>query len=129
MTDKDKKYLKISEVAKKLGLVNSNKREMTHVLRFWEKNFKEINPLKLDGNTRYYNHELLEKLKLIKHLLKDKGMTIKGVKLVLKKGIYSLDDYHSFNVKEEYLKKRLLGKAKKILNKIKRIKYGKKNTH
>ena len=56
-------------------------------------------------------------------------MTIKGVKLILKKGIYSLDDYHSFNVKEEYLKKRLLGKAKKILNKIKRIKYGKKNTH
>ena len=129
MTDKDKKYLKISEVAKKLGLVNSNKREMTHVLRFWEKNFKEINPLKLDGNTRYYNHELLEKLKLIKHLLKDKGMTIKGVKLVLKKGIYSLDDYHSFNVKDEYLKKELIEKTKKILNRIKKIKYGKKNTH
>ena len=129
MTDKDKKYLKISEVAKKLGLVNSNKREMTHVLRFWEKNFKEINPLKLDGNTRYYNHELLEKLKLIKHLLKDKGMTIKGVKLVLKKGIYSLDDYHSFNVKEEYFKKKLIEKTKKILNRIKIIKHGKKNPH
>ena len=129
MTDKDKKYLKISEVAKKLGLVNSNKREMTHVLRFWEKNFKEINPLKLDGNTRYYNHELLEKLKLIKHLLKDKGMTIKGVKLVLKKGIYSLDDYHSFNVKDEYLKKELIEKTKKILNRIKIIKHGKKNPH
>ena len=129
MTDKDKKYLKISEVAKKLGLVNSNKREMTHVLRFWEKNFKEINPLKLDGNTRYYNHELLEKLKLIKHLLKDKGMTIKGVKLVLKKGIYSLDDYHSFNVKDDYLKKNLIERTKKILNKIRKIKNGKKNTH
>ena len=129
MTDKDKKYLKISEVAKKLGLVNSNKREMTHVLRFWEKNFKEINPLKLDGNTRYYNPELLEKLKLIKHLLKDKGMTIKGVKLVLKKGIYSLDDYHSFNVKDEYFKKKLIEKTKKILNRIKKIKHGKKNTH
>ena len=129
MTDKDKKYLKISEVAKKLGLVNSNKREMTHVLRFWEKNFKEINPLKLDGNTRYYNPELLEKLKLIKHLLKDKGMTIKGVKLVLKKGIYSLDDYHSFNVKDEYLKKKLIEKTKKILNRIKKIKHGKKNSH
>ena len=129
MTDKDKKYLKISEVAKKLGLVNSKKKEMTHILRFWEKNFKEINPLKLDGNTRYYNHELLEKLKLIKHLLKDKGMTIKGVKLVLKKGIYSLDDYHSFNVKDEYFKKKFADKAKNILNKIKKIKYGKKNTH
>ena len=129
MTDKDKKYLKISEVAKKLGLVNSKKKEMTHILRFWEKNFKEINPLKLDGNTRYYNHELLEKLKLIKHLLKDKGMTIKGVKLVLKKGIYSLDDYHSFNVKDEYFKKKLIEKTKKILNRIKKIKHGKKNAH
>ena len=129
MTDKDKKYLKISEVAKKLGLVNSKKKEMTHILRFWEKNFKEINPLKLDGNTRYYNHELLEKLKLIKHLLKDKGMTIKGVKLVLKKGINSLDDYHSFNVKEEYFKKKLIEKTKKILNRIKIIKHGKKNPH
>ena len=129
MTDKDKKYLKISEVAKKLGLVNNKKKEMTHILRFWEKNFKEINPLKLDGNTRYYNHELLEKLKLIKHLLKDKGMTIKGVKLVLKKGIYSLDDYHSFNVKDDYLKKNLIDRTKKILNKIRKIKNGKKNTH
>ena len=129
MTDKDKKYLKISEVAKKLGLVNNKKKEMTHILRFWEKNFKEINPLKLDGNTRYYNHELLEKLKLIKHLLKDKGMTIKGVKLVLKKGIYSLDDYHSFNVKDEYFKKKLIEKTKKILNRIKIIKHGKKNPH
>ena len=129
MTDKDKKYLKISEVAKKLGLVNSKKKEMNHILRFWEKNFKEINPLKLDGNTRYYNHELLEKLKLIKHLLKDKGMTIKGVKLVLKKGIYSLDDYHSFNVKDEYFKKKLIEKTKKILNRIKIIKHGKKNPH
>ena len=129
MTNKNKKYLKISEVAKKLGLVNSKKRETTHVLRFWEKNFKEINPLKLDGNTRYYNQELLEKLKLIKHLLKDKGMTIKGVKLVLKKGINSLDDYHSFNVKDEYLKKRLIEKTKKILNRIKKIKHGKKNAH
>ena len=129
MTDKDKKYLKISEVAKKLGLVNSKKKEMTHILRFWEKNFKEINPLKLDGNTRYYNHELLEKLKLIKHLLKDKGMTIKGVKLILKKGIYSLDDYHSFNVKDEYFKKKLIEKTKKILNRIKIIKHGKKNPH
>lgn len=129
MIDKNKKYLKISEVAKKLGLVNSKKKEMTHVLRFWEKNFKEINPLKLDGNTRYYNNELLEKLKLIKHLLKEKGMTIKGVKLVLKKGINSLDDYHSFNVKDEYLKEKLVEKTKKILKRIKKIKHGKKNTH
>ena len=128
MIDKDKKFLKISEVAKKIGLIDNNNKGMTHVIRFWEKNFKEINPLKLNGSTRYYNQKLLEKLKLIKHLLKDKGMTIKGVKLVLKKKIYSLDDYHSFNVKDEYFKKKLIDKTKNILNKIKKIKHGKKNT-
>ena len=127
--NKNNKFLKISEVTKILGLVDNNNKNMTHILRFWEKNFKEINPLKLNGNTRYYNQELLEKLKLIKHLLKEKGMTIKGVKLVLKKGIYSLDDYHSFNVKDDYLKKNLIEKTKKILNKIRKIKNGKKNTH
>ncbi len=127
--NKNNKFLKISEVTKILGLVDNNNKNMTHILRFWEKNFKEINPLKLNGNTRYYNQELLEKLKLIKHLLKEKGMTIKGVKLVLKKGIYSLDDYHSFNVKDDYLKKNLIERTKKILNKIRKIKNGKKNTH
>ena len=127
--NKNNKFLKISEVTKILGLVDNNNKNMTHILRFWEKNFKEINPLKLNGNTRYYNQELLEKLKLIKHLLKEKGMTIKGVKLVLKKGIYSLDDYHSFNVKDDYLKKNLIDRTKKILNKIRKIKNGKKNTH
>ncbi len=127
--NKNNKFLKISEVTKILGLVDNNNKNMTHILRFWEKNFKEINPLKLNGNTRYYNQELLEKLKLIKHLLKEKGMTIKGVKLVLKKGIYSLDDYHSFNVKDDYLKKNLIERTKKILNKIRKIKNGKKDTH
>ena len=127
--NKNNKFLKISEVTKILGLVDNNNKNMTHILRFWEKNFKEINPLKLNGNTRYYNQELLEKLKLIKHLLKEKGMTIKGVKLVLKKGIYSLDDYHSFNVKDDYLKKNLIERTKKILNKIRKIKNGKKNTY
>ena len=127
--NKNNKFLKISEVTKILGLVDNNNKNMTHILRFWEKNFKEINPLKLNGNTRYYNQELLEKLKLIKHLLKEKGMTIKGVKLVLKKGIYSLDDYHSFNVKDDYLKKNLIERTKKILNKIRKINNGKKNTH
>ena len=127
--NKNNKFLKISEVTKILGLVDNNNKNMTHILRFWEKNFKEINPLKLNGNTRYYNQELIEKLKLIKHLLKEKGMTIKGVKLVLKKGINSLDDYHSFNVKDDYLKKNLIDRTKKILNKIRKIKNGKKNTH
>ena len=56
-------------------------------------------------------------------------MTIKGVKLVLKKRIYSLDDYHLINIKNEYLKTKFTNKTKNILEKIKRIKHGKKNTY
>ena len=130
MVNKDEEaYKSISEVAEILNLINPKNGELsTHTLRYWEKEFKQINP-KMINNRRYYSNDQIQIVKFVKFLLKDKGMTIKGVKLILKKGIYSLDDYHSFNVKEEYLKKRLLGKAKKILNKIKRIKYGKKNTH
>ena len=121
------KLIKISEVAKILGLVDDNDNKLTHVLRFWEGHFKKINPIKLKG-TRYYSDELIERLKLIKYLLKDKGMTIKGVKLILKKNINTLDDYHSINIKNEYLKDKLVNKTKNIIEKINKIKNGKKNS-
>ena len=63
-------------------------------------------------------------------MLKDKGMTIIGVKRVLKSNINSLDDYDSYSLKADYQKKILKEKGKKILDKIKKIKtYGKKITY
>ena len=80
----DSAYKSIGEVAKILDLVNSKKGTLnTHTIRFWEKEFKQIKPKILSGNRRYYNKETIEILKKVKYLLKEQGMTIKGVKKVL----------------------------------------------
>ena len=125
----DKKFLNISDLSKKLDLVDpvSNK-PLNHVLRYWEKEFKQIKP-KILNNRRYYSSDMIEIIQLIKFLLKDKGMTINGVKNILNKKINKLDDYISDSLKTEYYKKSLKDKSKKVLKKIRDLrKYGKKNS-
>ena len=121
--NKDRKaYKTISEVTKEIP-VN------THTLRFWEKEFKQIKPMILK-NRRYYSEKQINMIKLIKFLLKDKGMTINGVKNVLKSNINTLDDYDLYSLKADYHKKNIKDKSKIILDKIKKIKkYGKKNSY
>jgi|TARA_B110000858_G_C17361734_1_gene275570 DNA-binding transcriptional MerR regulator len=123
------KLITISELSKILNLVDSNsKKPLNHVLRYWEKEFKQIRPKKIN-NRRYYSLEQVEIVKMIKFLLKNKGMTILGVKSILDLNINKLDDYNSHSLKAEYYKKNLKLKSKSILEKIKKIKnYGKKNT-
>ena len=60
-------------------------------MRYWEKEFKEINPKKIN-NRRYYSSKQVEIIKMIKFLLKNKGMTISGVKKLLNSNINKLDD-------------------------------------
>ena len=67
----------ISEAANELDLPQ-------HVLRFWETRFSQIKPLKRGGGRRYYRPDDLLLLKGIRHLLYDRGFTIKGVQKVLK---------------------------------------------
>ena len=84
MNKSDKTYKTISEVAKILNLVNKKDGKLnTHTIRFWEKNFKNINPKIFAGRRRYYDQSSIETLKKIKFLLKNQGMTIKGVKKIL----------------------------------------------
>ena len=66
---------------------------------------------------------------MIKFLLKNKGMTILGVKSILDLNINKLDDYNSDSLKADYYKKTLKDKSRNLLEKIKKIKkYGKKNS-
>ncbi len=124
-----KKLINISDLSKLINLVDNNKRPLNHILRYWEKKFNEIKPKKIN-NRRYYTFEQVEIIKLIKFLLKNKGMTINGVKNVLKSNINKLDDYNSNSLKAEYYKKKFEEKSKEVLHKIKKLKkYGKKNTH
>ena len=124
------KFINISELSKILNLINpESKKPLNHVIRFWEKEFKEIKP-KIINNRRYYSPKQVEIIKLIKFLLKTKGMTITGVKNVLNSKINKLDDYDSFSLRKDYYKKNIKEKSTKILNKINKLKkYGKKNSH
>ena len=109
-----------------LNLVKKNK-PLNHVLRYWEKQFKQIKP-KIINKQRYYSTEQIEIIKKIKFLLKNKGMTITGVKNTLNFDINKLDVSNLDSLKADYYKNSLKEKSKNLLNKINKIKkYGKKN--
>ena len=124
------KLINISELSKLLKIVNiKTKKPSNYILRYWEKEFKQIKPI-IIKNRRYYSKKQINIIKLIKFLLKDKGMTINGVKNVLTSNINSLDDYNSYSLKADYHKEVIKDKSKKILEKLKKIKkYGKKISH
>ena len=123
------KLFDISSVSKICNLIDpSTKKPLNHILRYWEKEFKEIKPKKFN-NRRYYSLKQVETIKMIKFLLKNKGMTILGVKKLLDKNINKLDDNNNISLKTNYYKSSLKFKSKEILKKINRLKsYGKKNS-
>ena len=123
------KLVNISQLAGMLKLIDSkSNKPLNHVLRYWEKEFKQIKPTILNKR-RYYSQKQVEIIKLINFLLKDKGMTINGVKNILKKKLNKLDDYNSFSLQADHYKKILKNKSKTLLYKIRKLKkHGKKNT-
>jgi DNA-binding transcriptional MerR regulator len=124
-----KKLITISELSKILNLIgNASGKPLNHTIRYWEKKFKEVKAKKIN-NRKYYTLDQVETFKMIKFLLKDKGMTISGVQNVLNLNINKLDDYDSDSLKADYYKIILKNKSKKLLDKIYKLKkYGKKNT-
>ena len=124
------KFVSISELTRSLNLINAkNKKPLNHTLRYWEKEFRQIRP-KLINKRRYYSLNQVEIIKLIKYLLKDKGMTINGVKNILNSNVNKLDDYISYSLKANYYKKNFIKRSRSILEKVNKIKkYGKKNSH
>ena len=54
------------------------------LLRYWEKEFPIISPKKAGGNIRQYRKEDIENIRLVYHLVKEKGMTLQGAKQRLK---------------------------------------------
>ena len=123
------KLINISEASKQLNLIDKiSQKPLNHILRYWEKEFKEIKPKKIN-NRRYYTAKQFEILKMIKFLLKNKGMTILGVKALLKSKINKLDDTNNLSLKADYYRANIKVKSKLLLKKIKKINsYGKKNS-
>tara|TARA_B100001248_G_C27294476_1_gene414078 strand:- start:197 stop:568 length:372 start_codon:yes stop_codon:yes gene_type:complete len=116
-------YKTIGEVAKILSLSSNRKKLIsTHTIRFWEKNFKQIRPKILNGNRRYYNLENIELLKKIHFLLKEKGMTINGVKKILsKKESLKLDEISNQSIRTVNFKKKVV-KISNLLKNLKEVK-------
>tara|TARA_X000001036_G_C20523149_1_gene742967 strand:+ start:255 stop:635 length:381 start_codon:yes stop_codon:yes gene_type:complete len=123
------KLIDISKLSKILKLIDpKTKKPSNHVLRYWETQFKEVKPQKIN-NRRYYSPQQVETIKMIKFLLKNKGMTISGVKNLMNKNAIKLDDDNNDSLKTDYYKKSIKLKSKLLLEKLKKIKsYGKKNT-
>ena len=64
MKKNDEAYKSIGEVAKILDLVNKKNGSLnTHTIRFWEKEFKNINPKIFSGKRRYYDEKSIKVLK------------------------------------------------------------------
>jgi len=73
----EKLYYSIGEVSEMFGLAAST-------IRFWEKEFPTIQPYKNKKGDRFFTKEDIDHLALINHLVKEKGMTLKGAKTMIK---------------------------------------------
>ena len=93
----DKEYFaSINEVSKRLSVP-------AYTLRYWEKQFpKAIKPTTGAGGRRYYRTEVFNKLVVIKELLYTRGMTIAGVKKLLKEGTFpdTVDDISNIGAQQ-----------------------------
>ena len=73
MEELSKQYYKIKEVAEILDVPQST-------LRFWEKEFPMIKPIRSSHNIRYYRPQDIEILRIIHYLIKDKGLKIEAAR-------------------------------------------------
>jgi DNA-binding transcriptional MerR regulator len=68
-----KRYFTIGEVSELCGV-------KPHVLRYWEQEFTELNPVKRRGNRRYYQRHDVLIIRQIRALLYEQGYTIGGAR-------------------------------------------------
>ena len=111
-------YKTIGEVTKALGLIDKKTgRLQTHTIRYWETQFKQIKPNIGAGKRRYYSTKAFKIIKHIKFLLKEKGLTINGVKRLLNIPERDfIDDDMNIGINRPNIKT-----AKLIKNKVKNI--------
>ncbi len=85
----EKLFYSIGEVAKMFD-VN------TSLIRFWEKEFDIIKPKKNKKGNRLFTQKDIDNFHIIYHLVKEKGMTLKGAKKKMKEN--KEDTEHNFEI-------------------------------
>ncbi|OGS71263.1 MAG: transcriptional regulator [Flavobacteria bacterium RIFCSPLOWO2_12_FULL_31_7] len=97
----EKRYYGIGELAKAFD-VNAS------LIRFWDKEFDEINPKKNAKGDRMFRPDDVKVLQMIYHLVKERGFTLEGAKIHLKESKKkTLDNFEIIN-KLEGIKHQLL---------------------
>ncbi|RZJ29597.1 MAG: MerR family transcriptional regulator [Flavobacterium sp.] len=97
----DKRYYSIGELAKAFN-VNAS------LIRFWDKEFDILKPKKNAKGNRMFTPEDVQNLKLIYHLVKERGFTLEGAKTHLKEGQKKTLDKFEIISKLEGIKTQLL---------------------
>ena len=128
--DKDA-YKTIGETAKELNLIDKKTGKIqTYIIRYWESQFKQIKPSIRAGRRRYYSKGNIQLINYIKFLLKEKGLTINGVKKILKDtSLDSVDDsgkfgvYRPDNKSTKFIRDRVKN-ISKIVKELKKLKNG-----
>jgi DNA-binding transcriptional MerR regulator len=90
------KEQKVEKLFYPIGEVAAMFKVNTSLIRFWEKEFDIIKPQKNKKGNRLFTKEDIENFHLIYHLVKEKGMTLKGAKLKLREN--REDTVHNFEV-------------------------------
>jgi len=105
----EKRYYSIGEVAKAFD-VNAS------LIRFWEKEFKNLSPKKSANGKRKFTSEDIIIIKQIFFLLKEKGYTIEGAKAYIREA--KKKPMNSFEIIEKLneIKSRLLKIKKRTIN-------------
>lgn len=96
----DKLYYSIGEVAKAFD-VNAS------LIRFWEKEFDILKPKKNKKGNRYFTPEDIKNLKIIYHLVKERGYTLEGAKIALEEKESIKDDVELIS-RMEYIRAELV---------------------
>jgi DNA-binding transcriptional MerR regulator len=104
-----KHYYKIGEVCKITDLKPS-------VLRFWEREFKQLKPVKSNSRHRFYTQKHVTLINTLKHLLYEEKLTIEGAKLKLKEEFTFEENSDS---KEIYTLKQIKEELENLLNSLK----------
>ncbi|PXX99033.1 MerR family transcriptional regulator [Marinifilum breve] len=78
------KEKKIEKLYYSIGEVADMFKVNTSLIRYWEKEFDIIKPKKNKKGNRFFTQGDIENFHLIFHLVKERGMTLKGAKQKLK---------------------------------------------
>lgn len=111
MDELNKRFYRIGDVADILGIPAST-------LRFWEKEFTIIKPVRNAKNTRLYTPKDIETIKMIHYLVKEKGLKLDAAQAMIRRNRDGVSKRFEVIDRLKFIKSQLLH-LKKALEEVK----------